>query len=189
MRHAWDVLLITSIEFPATVHHGTNARNENKGYLQTYGIWNNPCAIATDAGTLSLEFISHRAGELNGSSSSHNQPALRCNCSAKLKLHIKESDPTTIVIEYDWRHTGHEVCWRNDLITAPGGRRARQLLEKMVDSKMSWVAIEHALRVDKNQLQRIKASKYRELPAIKQIPYSMHVDSGPSHYDDDKGDI
>lgn len=74
-------------------------------------------------------------------------------------------------IEYNWLHTGHTIGSSNDVPITPAGRKARHLIEAMVNRKMTWESISNAIRVDRQELDRIQGSNYTQIPAIKKISY------------------
>ena len=74
-------------------------------------------------------------------------------------------------IKYNWLHTGHVVGSSDDVPIIPAGRKARHLIEAMVNQKMTWQIISNAIRVNREELDHIRVSNYTQVPAIKKISY------------------
>ncbi|KAG2216560.1 hypothetical protein INT45_013569 [Circinella minor] len=118
-------------------------------------------------------YVCHRSGAPKQYVRNLERAPLGCNCTSTIKVHCYGDNPLKMHIEYNWQHTGHDLGSSADMQSIPAGRSARQLIEAMIDEEMTWKSISHAIRVDRAELERIKMSNYKQLPAIKKISYDM----------------
>ena len=84
------------------------------------------------------------------------QPSVKMDCKAYIIIK-KQSGDNTVVIEYCWEHSGHNVGTAHNMSASMVAPAVKKWIEDCVEEGLDWASIKPLLRVKNDILDKVCA--------------------------------